>query len=128
MIKRRSQGFTLIEVLIALTVFGIAMMAIIPMFVSNMQMNSDSELRTQGAHLAQDYIEALRLKDPGALAAETKTVNVGSRTFRIESEYCTKSSLCGSGSKHILVKVRHNNEIVFQTETVFTQLNTEISP
>jgi type IV pilus assembly protein PilV len=68
---RREEGFTLIEVLIALTIFAVGMMAIATMQLSAISVNARAHRLTQRTTYAQDKIEelvALPYTDTGDLA------------------------------------------------------------
>ena len=56
----RITGLTIIEVLIAVAILGILLGGLIPSFVSNMRINTDSEVRSQAVQAAQTMLDALR--------------------------------------------------------------------
>lgn len=58
--RRRQAGVGLIEVLIALLVLSVGVLAIIGMQVSGKQANYDAVQRTTAAHLAADLVERMR--------------------------------------------------------------------
>lgn len=58
--KNGLEGFTLIEVLIALVVLSIGMAAMIPMLLHSVRGNSFGKATTQAATLSQDLLERLR--------------------------------------------------------------------
>lgn len=61
------KGFTLIEILIAITIFAIGLLAVAGLQINAMRHNSLSTLRTSGAALAQGVMEqvlALASDDP----------------------------------------------------------------
>lgn len=53
------EGFTLLEVLVAMIVLAIGLLGLAPMFVMSMQGNQFSRETTEAAYLAQDRIEQL---------------------------------------------------------------------
>lgn len=66
---KRTSGFTLIEVLIALVVLSIGLAAMIPMLLQSIRANSFGKSTTEAASLSQDMLEQLRnepfqIKDP----------------------------------------------------------------
>ncbi|OGC94835.1 MAG: hypothetical protein A2142_03655 [candidate division Zixibacteria bacterium RBG_16_48_11] len=54
------QGFTLLEVMVAMIVLGIGLLGLAPMLVLSMQGNQFSREVTEAAFLAQDRIEQLK--------------------------------------------------------------------
>lgn len=53
-------GFTLIEILIALTILSIAMLSFIPMVISTIRANSFGAQMSRASELAQDKLEEIR--------------------------------------------------------------------
>jgi prepilin-type N-terminal cleavage/methylation domain-containing protein len=57
---KKTLGFTLIEVLTALTILAIAMLGIIPMVVSTIRANTFGSKMSRATELAQDKLEEIR--------------------------------------------------------------------
>jgi type II secretion system protein I len=78
------KGFTLIEILVALAIFAIGVLAIASIQVSATTANARSRFATEAAALAQDQVERLMLQDydPSAPAPEFIEANNGSRAYR----------------------------------------------
>lgn len=124
----KNRGLTFLEVLVALAILGIAMVAILPSFVSYLKVNGSSEVRTQAANVAQQYFEKYRLMDPGTMpktGSATETIAYGGKSFSVETSYCVQAAYCGTGSRDIQVVVSHAGSEVFRAETVYTQVNVE---
>ena len=81
---RRVEGFTLIEVVVALAVFSIGILAIASIQVGSTNGNAKSRFATEAAGLAQDQVERLLLLpyDPAAPAPEFNEANNGTRDYR----------------------------------------------
>ena len=64
MSKKRSSpnGFTLIELLVAMVILSVALAGMIPMLVYTTRGNSFGKSTTEGATLAQDLLEELRIE------------------------------------------------------------------
>lgn len=124
----RNRGLTFLEVLVALAILGIAMVAILPSFVSYLKVNGSSEVRTQAANVAQQYFERYRLMDPATMpktGSASDTVAYGGRSFDVVTSYCVQTHYCGTGSRDIQVAVSYSGNEVFRAETVYTQVNVE---
>jgi prepilin-type N-terminal cleavage/methylation domain-containing protein len=61
--KRRNSGFTLIETLIALAIFGIVSMAITSLMLTNTRMISENAQSSEAVGYAQELLENLALRD-----------------------------------------------------------------
>lgn len=57
---RRASGFTLVEALVAIAVFGIGVAALTPMIVSQVRANNAAAIRTRAVALAQEKLEVFR--------------------------------------------------------------------
>lgn len=128
----RNAGFTIVEALVALSILVIAMSVMIPFFISNMQLNSRSDARTQAATIAQRVLDSYRLKNPagteiprsGSLRADM-TDGAG-RRWPYTVTFCPTPAFCGESSRGLRVDVMQANQVVYTAETVFTQLYFEL--
>ena len=66
--RRRTAGFTLIEVLVAMVVMAIGMLGIAGMYVHSLQAGRTSQLRTQAVNLASDVADRIRANPQGGIA------------------------------------------------------------
>jgi prepilin-type N-terminal cleavage/methylation domain-containing protein len=82
-IINKNNGFTLIEIVVALTIFAIGILAVASIQVSATTGNARSRFATEAATLAQDQVERLMLLDydPSAPAPEFNGANNGSRAY-----------------------------------------------
>ena len=62
--RKREQGFTLIEVMIAMVLTAIAIMGIIALYVTETKASGFSRHSTEASVLAQDRLEKLRIRGP----------------------------------------------------------------
>jgi len=74
-------GFTLIEILIAMTIFSTSFLALAAGATTVMKSNHSSYNNTVATNLAQDKLEELRALDPTAIVGDNKTKKVGGVTF-----------------------------------------------
>lgn len=64
--RARNQGFSLIEVLVALLVLSIGLLGLAMLQVQGMRANSDAYLRTQATIIAYDLIDRMRINNVAA--------------------------------------------------------------
>ncbi len=125
--EEKQSGFTLIEVMISLLIFTVVLAGMAPAFVAQLKHNTNSAIRTEAIAAAQIVIDQLRVEDPATLPAsgDGSEVNltVGNHDFAVTPSFCETATFCTTvNNRHITVRVRYNNEQVFSTQTVFTQL------
>jgi type II secretory pathway pseudopilin PulG len=117
---------TLVEALIALAIAGVAIVAILPAFMKQVQANTLSEERTGAITAVEQRLEALRLADPASLptsgATAPQNVTVGTRRYQVVTRYCVRPQYCDAGSRHVVVEAYWQGRKVYDAETVFTQL------
>ena len=66
---RRSRGFSLIEVMLALGILGFGILAMMAAQLTSMRFSSDSRKHTLAMKLAEDQMETLLTMDPGDVEA-----------------------------------------------------------
>lgn len=125
------KGLTLVEVLVALAVLA-ALGPIVGGFITYLQVNNRTELRSQAVTLAQERLEALRLVAPSSLpssgcpnqAPHRQEITRAGRVFRVQTCYCTNANFCGAKARHIRVEVylRDQSTPLYTVETVYTEL------
>lgn len=76
---RREAGFTMIEVMIALTLTAIAVLGIVALFITQTKASGFSRHMTEAAVLAQDTIERLRTQGSAAAISATTQSNLNER-------------------------------------------------
>jgi len=73
--RRAAAGFTLIEVMIAMTLTALAIMGIIALYITETKASGFSRHTTEAAVLAQDKVEKLRTQGTAvAISATTETL------------------------------------------------------
>lgn len=125
--RTRESGFTLVEVLAALAIFGLIVAGMGPIFLQQLAHNRSAELITEGMGAAQIVLDRLRTQDPATLPTTgfgtATTVVVGTHSFTVTPSYCENASFCTSTTvRHIVARVTYNGKQVFQTQTVYAQL------
>jgi Tfp pilus assembly protein PilV len=77
--REREAGFTMIEVLIAMSLTALAIMGIIALFITETKASGFSRHTTEAAVLAQDKVEKLRTQGPAVAIAATTEANINER-------------------------------------------------
>lgn len=92
--EKRTAGFTLIEVLIALVVLSVAMAGLIPVLVHVVRANTFGKMTSQAASFSQDKLEELRRAPFASLTAGTDTPGGAFSRNWVVDDTC---ALCGAG-------------------------------
>ena len=121
------KGFTLLEVLFALVLFGIVLIGIAPIFIMQSKINTQSELRSDAAVVAQQKLDDLRFQAIGTIPSSgtvgPEVFTVDERDFEVNTTYCAEAAYCQSASnRHITVVVSYNGEEQYEVQTVYTRL------
>jgi len=91
--KKRSAGFTLIEVLIAVVVMSVAMAGLIPVLVHVIRANTFGKMTSQAASFSQDKLEELRRAPFAGLTGGNDTPDGTFSRSWVVDDTC---SLCGT--------------------------------
>ena len=100
---KKNRGFTLIEVMIAMAIFSIGILAVGSMQLWNTKNNTTGNITTQATMLARQKLEELKtVPDVTALASNSDTVGIYARKWDVTNP------LGGSTSRQITVTVSWN--------------------
>jgi len=66
---RKIHGFTLVEVMVSLVIFLIASMGLLPLLLTNLQVNRGNSLHAQASRLADEMMAELQVTDYASLAS-----------------------------------------------------------
>jgi prepilin-type N-terminal cleavage/methylation domain-containing protein len=122
-----SRGSTLVESLVALAILGIVAAGVLPAFTSQLDANRRNEVRSEAILAAQQSMEALRILDPQSEipsggSSAPRLVRVDDREFEVVTHYCEREDLCDTNARHIRIEVWFDERVVYDVETVYTQL------
>ena len=124
--RRREGGFTLLEVMVAISLMGIMLSGLPAAFISFSQYNSRMELRTQALAAAQQVLDDVRMDDPQSLPSSGSTSEskvVDGRTFDVIVNFCDNPTWCDTNSRHLSLEVDYNGQLsIVEVETVYTKL------
>lgn len=123
----REKGFTLLEVMAAMSMFSILLAGTVPLFKSLAKRNQSMELRTGAIGAAQGVLDKLRNDDPATFpntGSNTPVdVVVDGHTFSARTRYCVDTALCTSANtKHLTVEISYDGDLIYSVETVYAQL------
>lgn len=124
--RNTEEGYTLMEVLVSLGLFTIISAGMVPSFVTYMKHNTNSQVKTEAIAVGQQILDRKRALEPSDMPTSgydtPTTINVGKRSYEVKISYCTRSIFCSTGTRHLTAEVTYNNDLVYSTETVFTEL------
>lgn len=123
----RRSGFSLIEAIIAIAIVGILLAGVVPAFVSNLRVNTDSEARTGAVAAAQTVLDQFRVRSKSDWPASGSTVSVTShgRPYDVgvvHQPFC-QGGTCYTGAELIELEVSYGGRIRYSVSTVFTALD-----
>ena len=94
MYRRKNQGFSLIEVLVALLVLAIGLLGLAALQATGMRYSGNASLRTQVIILSQDMIERMRANPTAVAASPAGSDNTN---YKITSTLTAATPNCSSG-------------------------------
>jgi len=119
-------GFTMLEILISMVLFGIVSTAMAQAYIGQMRANSRSETRSQALQAATRVLDYTRTLDPASLpssgSSSPQTVQVNDKSFIVTLYYCRLAALCSATSRNVAAEVYYRNNKVYEVSTVFAQL------
>lgn len=95
---RRTRGFTLVEVLVAVAIFALGLAALMPLVIANVRANDSAGVRTRAVALAQEKVEEIRamtFDSVLALAPGTETVDT---VYTRSWDFPATPALAGDGN------------------------------
>jgi type IV pilus assembly protein PilV len=98
-IRRGAAGFTLVEILVAMTIFAIGVLGLAAGTMNVLRTNSTSQLSTSAINLAQSKIEELRAMSAAAFAGLSSpgsdTATASGKTFNRTWQITANSPVAG---------------------------------
>jgi prepilin-type N-terminal cleavage/methylation domain-containing protein len=127
------KGISIIEVLVAIVVLGIALAGILPSFIGYSKLNRDADVRAGAATAATQVLDRLRqdtfgswssLGDavPGNTNQRTLSIDTGFRTYAVTVTLC--NTRCTGTSRDVTVVVSSNGKEYYRVGTVFVAFGT----
>jgi len=78
--RRRARGFSLVELLFAMTLFVIGFLGVLALFTTGFGAVTHSKNVTYASHIAESQIEKIRFKDYADIASQPRTALKGTAT------------------------------------------------
>ena len=128
LLPSHQQGFTLVEVLVALGIFAFLISVASSSLRMNMTTNYRGQLRFEAAQAAQTIIDEIRYEDVSELPTsgleDVREIHIDTtRSYEVHVEYCSDTTHCTSNDvRQIEVWVKHRGQTIYQTETIFTAM------
>ena len=121
----RTEGFTLIETLVTISVITIGIMGILALMSSVFSVNQKADTQGQAVQLAQREFDALKrtaLSYIPATGTADSTVNYTGRDFIVRKRYCVTAAYCNADQRSVQLDILMGNTVMFTGETVLTEL------
>lgn len=117
-------GFSLIEALFAMTLIGIVIASIAPVFASYTNVNRQTEIRSDATLVGERLLDDLRQIDIGNWpdSSTVRQTTISGRTFDATLTYQLFDSNISSNLTQVRVEVTFNGTTYFTAQTVFTNL------
>ena len=120
------RGFTLLEVMFSMVIFGIAAAGMTHGFAQMQHRNWEYEVRSGAIGAAQEVLDRLRVADPYSMpdsGSSSQSINYADRDYEIITTYCAESSYCSSSNiRHVRIGVNYLGKTRYRVDTVFCQL------
>ena len=134
----QNQGFTLVETLVGMIMFGSVVGATLPVMMAYTLKTIDNDVKLGAVAVSQQVMDELRQSNATSLpasgvkqvlpsGASTAAMVFKNKTYSIKITYCNNATLCDSTTRQIMVDAYHGSrpEPVFSLETVYTQIKDE---
>ncbi len=102
---RRADGFTLIELMVAVLIMTIGLLGILDVMINYTRINLDNVMRDEAMRITEETMESLRTAGFDVLAASTSTVTRKVRSMDVPYTVTTNVRNLSGQSKEIWVEV-----------------------
>lgn len=127
--RKSESGLTLVESVVSLLIFFVALAGIVPIFLNYTISSINNQRRTAGIAVSQQVLDEIRQSDIALLPAANGTTTTETKPnvthlgkdYTPRVTYCQDTSYCDARSRHIKIEVLQNGQSVYEAETVFTK-------
>jgi prepilin-type N-terminal cleavage/methylation domain-containing protein len=124
---RCQRGFTIIEVMVALGMFGVASAMMATSMVQMQRVNYENEVRSGAYAAAQLVLDDIRSQNIGVLptsgSGPTQNITVSTRTYNVTPSYCITPSDCSSANvRGIRASVSYRGRVWYVVDTIYARL------
>jgi type IV pilus modification protein PilV len=116
-----NEGFTIIEVLQAMAISAIGLLALSSLTVSTISANAKARRITAGATLAADKMESIRDMAYAALSEGADEVSQDNVTFTRAWTVCTNCPIAGTKQVTLTVQWTEHHQQTVKLETVIAE-------
>lgn len=128
----KNQGLSLVEALVGMTIFLIALAFMIPLLANNQLNVINREIETGAISVSQRILDELRQTDistlpsTGIKTALPSGTSIASITelgkiYSANIIYCETASDCNTDTRQIKLQVNYNGQTIYTVETVYTK-------
>jgi len=124
---RSERGFTIIEVMVALGMFGVVSAMMATSMVQMQRTNYENEIRSNAYAAAQLVLDDYRSQNisllPSTGNAPVQNIVISGRTFQVTPTFCLTPSDCTSTNvRGIRASVSYRNQVRYFVDTVYARL------
>lgn len=116
------KGFGLIEILVAISIFTIAMLGIIPLLVNFMRTNVENEIRNNANIVVQKTIDDLKNTNLGMLDNKTDNVTYGDWSYNVKWELIDDNASFNIGVDLVKIVVTWKKPFKNDNETLEAEI------
>jgi len=90
--NNQGKGFGLIEILVALVIFSVAMLGLLPLLINYMRTNVINDIRNDGNYVMQRVINDIKSTKFDNITNDNRTLSFNGRTFQASWEVAEDNS------------------------------------
>ena len=124
--SRSDRGFSMIEVMASIAIFGVVATGMTSAFVKMQQANLANEIKAGAMGAAQKVLDELRVSDPATLPSSgtsaAQTITIQGRAFSVTTTYCPVATYCTSTMRQLRITANYKSVKRYEVDSIFCQL------